>query len=117
MQLVLTIVQRERNRRALARSEVNAAESFQFDDRPRHRCQHIAPEPEPEIADLSSHPSRVFSIDVLACPRCGGRMRILCSIHPAEAIHKILECLGLPSRPPPIAHALPDREIEGFDFS
>ena len=60
---------------------------------------------------------RVFSIDVLACPRCGGRMRILCSIHPPEAIHKILECLGLPSRPPPIARALPDREIEGFDLS
>jgi Putative transposase len=33
-------------------------------------------------------------------------MRILCAIHPPEAMHKILECLGLPSRPPPIAHAL-----------
>jgi len=44
-------------------------------------------------------------------------MRILCAIHPPEAIHKRLECLGLPSRPPPIARALPDREIDELDFS
>ncbi len=41
---------------------------------------------------------RVFGIDVLTC-ECGGRMRILCAINPPEAIVKILECLGLPSRP------------------
>ena len=34
-----------------------------------------------------------------------GRMRILCAIHPPDAIRKILDCLGLPSRPPPIAGA------------
>jgi hypothetical protein len=51
---------------------------------------------------------RVFSADVLACDRCGGRMRILAAIHPPEAIRKILDCLGLPSRAPPIADALPD---------
>ena len=50
---------------------------------------------------------RVFEIDVLECPRCGGRMRILCAIHPPDAIRKILDCLGLPSRPPPIASATP----------
>ena len=48
---------------------------------------------------------RVFAIDVLECPACGGRMRVLCAIHPPEAIRKILDCLGLPSRPPPIASA------------
>jgi hypothetical protein len=58
---------------------------------------------------------RVFSIDVLACPRCGGRMRILCAIHPPEAIRKILDCLGLPSRPPPIARAIPEREVDEHD--
>lgn len=46
---------------------------------------------------------RVFSVDVLRCERCGGRMRIIAAIHPPEAIRKILECLGLPSRPPPLA--------------
>ena len=29
-------------------------------------------------------------------------MRILSAIHPPDAIRKILDCLGLPSRPPPI---------------
>jgi len=50
---------------------------------------------------------RVFEIDVLKCPRCGGRMRILAAINPPETIHKILDCLGLPTRPPPIAAASP----------
>ena len=48
---------------------------------------------------------RVFSVDVLACDRCGARMRILCAIHPPDAIRKILDCLGLPSKPPPISPA------------
>ena len=48
---------------------------------------------------------RVFEVDVLKCPRCGGRMRILAAINPPEAIYKILDCLGLPTRPPPIAAA------------
>jgi len=49
---------------------------------------------------------RVFEVDVLACPRCAGRMRILAAIHSPEAIRAILECLGLPTRAPPIAPAL-----------
>ena len=44
---------------------------------------------------------RVFAIDVLECPRCGGPMRILAAIHPPDATRAILECLGLPSRAPP----------------
>ena len=48
---------------------------------------------------------RVFSIDVLECPKCSGRMRILAAINPPEAIRKILDCLGIPSRAPPIAAA------------
>jgi hypothetical protein len=49
---------------------------------------------------------RIFSVDVLVCDRCGGRMRILAAINPPDAIRKILVCLGLPSRPPPIAPAI-----------
>jgi hypothetical protein len=33
-------------------------------------------------------------------------MRILCAVNPPEAIRKILDCLGLPSRPPPISSAV-----------
>ena len=39
-------------------------------------------------------------VDVRCAP-----MRILAAINPPEAIHRILDCLGLPTRPPPIAAA------------
>jgi len=51
---------------------------------------------------------RVFAVDVLECPRCGGRMRLLAAIHPPDATEAILECLQLPSRAPPTAAARPD---------
>jgi len=76
----------------------------------------VIPLPEREAephTDAERHPRnytwaelmrRVFEFDVLACA-CGGRLRMLSAIHPPEATQKILECLGLPSRPPPIATA------------
>jgi hypothetical protein len=48
---------------------------------------------------------RVFAIDVLECPRCGGSLRILAAIHPLETARAILECISLPSRAPPIEPA------------
>jgi len=63
--------------------------------------------------------ARVFLVDVLECPACHGRLRILAAIHAPEAIRAILECLGLPSRAPPIAAAVLDPEadrIEPIDF-
>ena len=48
---------------------------------------------------------RVWALDVLECPRCQSRMRILAAIHPPEATRKILECVGLPSRAPPLVPA------------
>jgi len=54
---------------------------------------------------------RVWEVDVLACDRCGGRMRIMAAIHSPEAIRGILECLGLPSRAPPIYPALPEEDF------
>ena len=56
---------------------------------------------------------RVFAIDVLACS-CGGKLRVLAAIHPPDATVKILDCLGLPSRPPPLA---PARITEDFAFA
>ena len=53
---------------------------------------------------------RVFLVDVLHCERCGGRMKIISSIHPPDTTRKILECLGLPSRAPPLAPA-----VSGFN--
>jgi hypothetical protein len=48
---------------------------------------------------------RVFLTDVLECEQCGGRMTILAVIRPPTATVRILECLGLPSRAPPLAPA------------
>jgi len=49
---------------------------------------------------------RVFAIDVLQCDQCGGVMRLIAAIHSPEATRKILDCLGLPSRAPPMAPAV-----------
>ena len=46
---------------------------------------------------------RVFEVDVLECPACQGPMRVLAAIHPPEATRAILDCLGLPSRSPPVS--------------
>jgi hypothetical protein len=37
-------------------------------------------------------------------------MRILAAINAPAAIRKILACLGLPTRAPPVAPALPDSD-------
>ena len=47
-----------------------------------------------------------FGVDVLACPRCGGRMRVVATIEDPVVIRRILTHLGLPTeasapRPPP----------------
>jgi hypothetical protein len=52
---------------------------------------------------------RAFDLDVLACPRCGGRMTLIATIEEPDVIHRILRHLGLPTempeprapRPPP----------------
>lgn len=43
---------------------------------------------------------------MLACPRCGGRMRVIATIEDPRVLHRILTHLGLPTevpqpRPPP----------------
>src|SRR5207248_9868330 len=48
---------------------------------------------------------RVFAADVLTCSHCGGKLRILTTIRRPEITRKILDHLGLPSRPPPLAAA------------
>lgn len=57
---------------------------------------------------------RVFAIDVLECGRCGGRLRILSAIHPPETTTKILSCLGLPSRAPPLTPAVSAATFDSY---
>jgi hypothetical protein len=54
---------------------------------------------------------RVFAIDVLECPRCGGRTRVLSDSPPPNAAGAILACLGLVSRAPPPAAPRPDEVL------
>jgi len=54
---------------------------------------------------------RVFAADVLACPRCHGRLRIMAAIHPPFATRAILEHLGLPPRGPPVAPAREESDL------
>ena len=56
---------------------------------------------------------RVFDVDVLECPACRGRMRILAAIHPSEATRAILKCLGLPPRATPTAR---QKRLPGCDL-
>jgi hypothetical protein len=57
---------------------------------------------------------RAFELDVLACPRCGGRMALIATIEEPDVVRKILRHLGLPTeipqpRPPPAsAHFFSD---------
>ena len=57
---------------------------------------------------------RVFQVDVLECENCGGRLRILAAIHPPDTTRKILDCLGLPSRAPPLGRAVLEASSDSF---
>lgn len=57
---------------------------------------------------------RTFSVDVLDCPECGGRLRLLATITQRKVIEKVLSHLGLPTASPEAA--LPaDIEASLFD--
>ena len=43
---------------------------------------------------------RTVGLDVLACPRCGGRLRLIALIERAAVIDRILRHLGLPTAIP-----------------
>jgi hypothetical protein len=51
---------------------------------------------------------RVFDIDALTCPRCGSTLRLIAAIEDPAVARKILECLGLPARAPPLEPASAD---------
>ena len=61
--------------------------------------------------------ARTFGFDVLACPRCGGRLRLIALIDPAGVIERILRHLGVPTeipaprpaRAPPLRMGPPDQ--------
>jgi hypothetical protein len=48
---------------------------------------------------------RVFAIDVLTCPDCGGLRKLIALIHDGPVVKRILTHLGLPTEPPELAPA------------
>ena len=57
---------------------------------------------------------RVFLVDILECPRCRGRRKLIAVIaDPAVAV-RILESLGLPTRAPPRGRAVSEEQGEGW---
>jgi hypothetical protein len=80
-----------------------------------------SPESAPTLAADSRHGpnytwaelmKRVWSLDVLECARCRGRMRIIAAIDHPDSTRKILDCVGLPSRAPPVAPAASNHHAE-----
>ena len=55
--------------------------------------------------DWASLLRRTFEVDVLACTHCGGRLRVLSVITEPGPVRRILEHLGMPADPVPIARA------------
>ena len=71
--------------------------------------------PRPRRVEWAELLRRVFAVDVLQCPRCGARMRLLAVIHAPEATRAILECLDLPARAPPTSAPVPDDSKVEFE--
>jgi hypothetical protein len=57
---------------------------------------------------------RSFEFDVLACPDCGGRLRLVATIEQPGVIEKILTHLGLPAELPSPAPATSPVWLPGF---
>ncbi len=62
--------------------------------------------------------ARIYEALPLLCPRCGQPMKIIAFITEPETVAGILEHLGQPSEPPPIAPARgpPQEEFDLVDW-
>ncbi len=56
-----------------------------------------APQAHPRHWAWAQLMERAFGVDVLACPRCAGRLRLVATVDDPHAIRAILESLGLPA--------------------
>jgi hypothetical protein len=77
---------------------------------PDQQAPAAEPSPRPRRLAWADLLRRVFAIDVLECPRCGARTRLLSAIHPPDATSAILACLDLPARAPPLKAARLDEQ-------
>lgn len=69
----------------------------------------MRPKPRATWAELLK---RVFEIDVLNCPFCGGKHKLIALITDGAVVRRILEHLGLPPTAPTLAPARSPPELE-----
>jgi hypothetical protein len=53
----------------------------------------------------------VFAVDVLECPDCGGRLRVVAYLAEGKASREILQHFGLDPTGPPVKKAEPSPEL------
>jgi hypothetical protein len=58
--------------------------------------------------ELGNAHARALAIDVLACPHCGGRLRLIATLHDPAVIRKILAHLGIARAGPSPGPAPPE---------
>jgi hypothetical protein len=94
---------------AKLRAAVTALVPGNLGPAPAPHAHHAAPtkpaRPHPSRLPWAELYRRVFRDDLLVCPRCTGRMRVLAAITDPAVVAAILTHLGLPTEPPPIAAA------------
>jgi hypothetical protein len=57
---------------------------------------------------------RTYDLDVLACPNCDGRLRVLAAVTAPDVAQRVLDSLGLPTTPPqPVRARDPTRDEDG----
>ena len=86
------------------------------DPPPSEQCSHDSDTEDPQPAKnytWAQLMARTFEFDVLQCLRCGERMKIIAAIESPEVARRILDCLGIVSRPPPLLPA--HRQIVQLD--
>jgi len=58
---------------------------------------------------------RSFGFEVLDCPRCGGRLRLIALIEDSSVIERLLRHLGLPTEiPKACSPRAPPLPLDGF---
>ena len=55
--------------------------------------------PPPRYWSWAKLMQRAFELDVLACPRCGGRLRLIATVEDPRAIREVLDALALSTEP------------------
>ncbi len=65
----------------------------------RSNGQETPAQPAPRHWSWARLMQRAFEVDVLACPRCGGRLRLIAIVEDPRAIREILDALALSPQP------------------